>query len=386
MASTPFQESLSQAELRRYDRHLSLPEVGLEGQQRLKSAKVLLIGAGGLGSPLGLYLASAGVGTLGLVDFDFVDESNLQRQVIHGTKDVGRPKIDSASDRLSDINPHVRLVTHNTALTRLNALEILAKYDVVVDGTDNFPTRYLVNDACVLLKTPNVYGSIFRFEGQVSVFHPEGGGACYRCIYPSPPPAGSVPSCAEGGVLGVLPGVVGTLQATEVLKLILGQGTPLLNRLLLFDALKMKFRELKLQRNENCPLCGPRATIKELVDYEEFCGTNLPEPARSEMTPQEFHQAWQNGDRPLLLDVRNLHEWDIVNLADYDARLIPLGQLPQRLDEIDRTREIVVHCKSGGRSKKAQDILQDSGFTKVSNLVGGILRWADEVDPSIRKY
>jgi len=380
------ESALSAAELSRYDRHITLPEVGLEGQEKLKKAKVLMVGTGGLGSPLGLYLTAAGVGTLGIVDFDRVDESNLQRQVLHGTKDVGRPKIESARDRLSDINPHVNIVTYDTALTSENALEILSDYDVVVDGTDNFATRYLVNDACVLLGKPNIYGSIFRFDGQVSVFHPAGGGPCYRCIYPSPPPPGMVPSCAEGGVLGVLPGVVGTLQATEVIKTILGVGDTLLNRLLLFDALDMKFRELKLRRDDRCPLCGPNATIKELVDYKEFCGQNLPEPEREEITPLEFQQLWENGARPLLLDVRNPHEWEIANLSNYGAKLIPLGELPDRLDQLDRSQEIVVQCKSGGRSAKAQDLLTEAGFTKVRNLTGGILRWADDVDKTIRKY
>ena len=373
------------AELSRYDRHLTLPEVGLEGQKRLKSAKVLLVGTGGLGSPLGLYLAAAGVGTLGLVDFDVVDESNLQRQILHGTKDVGRPKIESAHARLTDINPHIDLHTYDTALSSENALRVLADYDIVVDGTDNFATRYLVNDACVLLGKPNVYGSGFRFEGQVSVFHPAGGGACYRCIYPSPPPAGTVPSCAEGGVLGVLPGVIGTLQATEVIKLILGIETTLVNRLLLFDALKMKFRELKVKPDEECPLCGPRATIKELIDYQEFCGLKALTPD-DEIEPAEFYRAWQSGERPFLLDVRNPHEWEIANLADLGAVLIPLSELSQRLDELDRDARIVVYCKSGGRSARARDLLQEFGFSTVSSLSGGVLRWADEVDSTLRKY
>lgn len=384
---SPIAESaLSPAELSRYDRHLTLPEVGLEGQIKLKNAKVLMIGTGGLGSPLGLYLAAAGVGTLGVVDFDVVDESNLQRQVLHGTKDVGRPKIASAKDRLHDINPHVDLRTYEVAFTSENALEILADYDLVVDGTDNFATRYLVNDASVLLGKPNVYGSIFRFEGQVSVFHPAGGGPCYRCLYPEPPPPGMVPSCAEGGVLGVLPGVVGTLQATEVIKLILGTGEPLLNRLLLFDALSMKFRELKVRRDVNCPLCGPNATIKELVDYKEFCGLNTPPPARSELTPGEFRARWDAGWRPLLIDVRQPHEWQIANLAEHQARLIPLSELSEKLQTLDPEAEIVVHCKSGGRSAQAQDVLQEAGFGAVMNLTGGILRWSDEVDTSKRKY
>ena len=378
------QHPFSSAELSRYDRHLTLPEVGLEGQERLKAAKVLLVGTGGLGSPLGLYLAAAGVGTLGLVDFDVVDESNLQRQILHGTKDVGRSKTESARERLNDINPHIELKAYNTALSSDNALAIMAEYDIVVDGTDNFATRYLVNDACVLLGKPNVYGSVFRFEGQVSVFHPAGGGACYRCIYPSPPPAGTVPSCAEGGVLGVLPGVIGTLQATEAIKMILGTGTTLLNRLLLFDALKMKFRELKVKPNEKCPVCGPRATIRELIDYEEFCGSPKTESS-DQIEPYEFFQAWQNGDRPFLLDVRNPHEWEIANLSDFGAVLIPLSELSQRLDELDKEAKIVVYCKSGGRSAKARDLLQDFGFSTVSSLAGGVLRWADQVDPELTK-
>ncbi|MFA5504432.1 MAG: molybdopterin-synthase adenylyltransferase MoeB [Vulcanimicrobiota bacterium] len=378
--------NLSADELSRYDRHILLSEVGLEGQEKLKRARVFLVGAGGLGSPLGLYLAAAGIGTLGIVDFDRVEQSNLHRQVIHGTKDVGRSKLESARDRLSDLNPHVEIVTHATRLNSKNALEILADYDVVVDGTDNFATRYLVNDACVLLGKPNVYGSIFRFEGQVSVFHPAAGGPCYRCIYPTPPPPGMVPSCAEGGVLGVLPGVVGTLQATEVIKLILGIGTSLINRLLMYNALTMKFQELRLHRDENCPLCGAHPRIKELVDYEEFCGLKQGPIGAEDMSPQEFYELWQAGHRPLLLDVRNPHEWSIANLSDYDAQLIPLKELPERLHELDKTREIVVHCKTGGRSAKAQELLQNAGFSQVKNLAGGILRWADEIDETISKY
>ncbi|MGE0494248.1 MAG: molybdopterin-synthase adenylyltransferase MoeB [Vulcanimicrobiota bacterium] len=378
---------LTPDELARYDRHLTLPEVGLEGQKKLKAASVLMVGTGGLGSPLGLYLAAAGVGRLGIVDFDVVDASNLQRQVMHGTKDVGRPKIASARERLADINPLVKLETYETALVADNALEILKDYDVVVDGTDNFATRYLVNDACVLLGKPNVYGSIFRFEGQVSVFHPAGGGPCYRCLYPEPPPPGLVPSCAEGGVLGVLPGVVGTLQATETIKLILGVGNSLLGRLLTFDALAMKFRELKLRRAPDCPLCGPEPTVTELIDYEEFCGLRtLPEEAPAEVTPAELKQEWDAGSRPLIVDVRQPHEWDIANLADYEARLIPLGELGERLAEIPPEADVVVQCKSGGRSAKAQAQLLEAGYPRVRNLTGGILRWADEVDPSLRKY
>ncbi|MBN9416816.1 MAG: molybdopterin-synthase adenylyltransferase MoeB [Candidatus Eremiobacteraeota bacterium] len=365
-------QDLTPAELARYDRHLNLPEVGLEGQRKLKTARVLLIGAGGLGSPLSLYLAAAGVGTLGLVDFDRVDESNLQRQILHGTKDVGRPKVDSACDRLQDLNPHVALQVHATALTSQNALEILADYDVIVDGTDNFPTRYLVNDACVLLGKPHVYGSIFRFEGQVSVFHPAAGAPCYRCLFPEAPPPGMVPSCAEGGVLGVLPGVIGTLQATEILKLILGSGQPLLGRLLLFDALAMNFRELKIARDPECRMCGPNATIRELVDTQDFC-------ALHEVSPAEFAAAWQAGERPLLLDVREPDEWEMANLEEYGARLLPLGHLGDHLDGLEKGADIVVHCKSGGRSARAQALLQQAGFTRVRNLTGGIVAWASQV-------
>ncbi len=379
--------TLSPQEMARYDRHIILPDVGLEGQEKLKRAKVLMVGTGGLGSPLGLYLAAAGVGKLGIVDFDVVDESNLQRQIIHGTKDVGRPKIDSARDRLRDVNPHVEIVGYETALVADNALEILKDYDVVVDGTDNFATRYLVNDACVLLGKPNVYGSIFRFEGQVSVFHPAGGGPCYRCLYPEPPPPGLVPSCAEGGVFGVLPGVVGTLQATETIKLILGTGRPLIGRLLVFNALDMKFRELKLRPNPDCPLCGPNPTITELVDYEEFCGLNRPDPnAPPEVTPLELQAELKNGSSIVLVDVRQPHEWEIANLAPQGATLIPLDQLSERLYEIPKSADIVVQCKSGGRSAEAQSQLIEAGFPRVRNLTGGILRWADEVDPSLRKY
>lgn len=373
-------------ELARYDRHLNLPEVGRAGQEKLKASRVLMIGTGGLGSPLGLYLTAAGVGQLGLVDFDVVDESNLQRQVLHGSKDVGRSKIASARDRLQDLNPHVHITAYETALTAANALDILKDYDVVVDGTDNFSTRYLVNDACVLLGKPNVYGSIFRFEGQVSVFYPAGGGPCYRCLYPEPPPPGLVPSCAEGGVLGVLPGVVGTLQATEILKFILGIGQSLVGRLLLFDALAMQFRELKIRRDPACPLCGPQATIKELIDYDQFCGLNRPVARAAEVTPQEFAQQWRAGRRPTLLDVRNPHEWEIANLAEYGARLLPLDQLGEQLAGLEPGADLVVHCKSGARSAKAQAQLVAAGFSRVRNLSGGILAWADEVDSSKRKY
>lgn len=384
---------LNKDELARYDRHLILPEVGLEGQRKLKAASALLIGAGGLGSPLGLYLAAAGVGRLGLVDFDVVDHSNLQRQILHGTKDVGRKKLESAKDRLADINPHVRIDTYELALRSENALDIVKDYDVIIDGTDNFQTRYLANDASVLLGKPNVYGSIFRFEGQASVFHPKAGGPCYRCLYPEPPPPGLVPSCAEGGVLGILPGVIGVIQATEAIKLILGEGEPLVGRLLLFDALKMKFRELKLRRNPECPLCGDNPTIKQLIDYDQFCGV-APQPAAAgvpqaldwEITPLQLKQRLDGGERVTLIDVREPHEWQIANLESHGARLIPLGQFAGRIGEFNPNEEIVVHCKMGGRSAKAYDAMKKAGFTKLKNLKGGILAWADQVDRTMTKY
>lgn len=378
--------TLSPAELCRYARHLSLAEVGLEGQTKLKAARVLMIGTGGLGSPAGLYLAAAGVGTLGIVDFDVVDESNLQRQIMHGSKDVGRAKVASAFDRLSDANPYIQIRTYPSALNARNALELMKDYDIVVDGTDNFSTRYLVNDACVLSGKPNVYGSIFRFEGQVSVFHPAGGGPCYRCLYPEPPPPGTVPSCAEGGVLGVLPGVIGTLQATETIKLILAAGKSLLGRLLLFDALSMKFREMVIRRDDACPICGPQTTIKELIDYDDFCGMHETPAATEEIAPRELYESWRQGQRPMLLDIREPYEWQIANLEPYEARLIPLSELEARLGELDQEADIVVHCKSGARSAKAQKILIDAGFRRVRNLTGGILRWSDEVDSTLRKY
>ena len=378
---------LSREEISRYARHLIIPDVGLEGQKRLKAARVLLIGAGGLGSPLALYLAAAGVGHLGLVDFDVVDVTNLQRQILHGTKDVGRKKIDSARERIADVNPFVELTTYETALTSKNALGIIEKYDIVVDGTDNFPTRYLVNDACVLPGKPNVYGSIFRFEGQASVFSARDG-PCYRCLFPSPPPPGTVPSCAEGGVLGVLPGLVGTIQATETIKLILGIGEPLIGRLLLVDALGAQFRTVKVRRNPACPMCGTHE-IKELIDYDEFCGLKI-EDGRSrtedempEITPVELAERLRAGDVDLI-DVRERHEWDIARIPG--ARLIPLGEFPAAIPALDRTREIVVQCRSGMRSGKAVRQLQAAGFTRVRNLAGGILRWSDEVDPSVPKY
>jgi adenylyltransferase/sulfurtransferase len=379
--------ALSKEEILRYSRHLIMPEVGMEGQLKLKQAKVLLVGTGGLGAPLGLYLAAAGVGKLGLVDFDTVDFTNLQRQVTFGTSDVGRPKIDAASERLSNLNPEIEIVRHETRLTSENALEILKDYDIVVDGTDNFPTRYLVNDACLLLGKINVYGSIFRFEGQVTVFgYP--GGPCYRCLYPEPPPPGLVPSCAEGGVLGVLPGIIGSIQAMETLKLILGKGQPLIGRLLLFDALEMRFRELKLRKNPECPLCGEKRTITKLIDYAEFCGIRgeeAPQPVTTvpEITPRELKARLDRGDDVFILDVREPHEYQICNLKGY---LIPLGDISRRAGELDSSREIVAHCRSGKRSAEAVEFLQRAGFRKIWNLKGGILAWSDEVDASVPKY
>jgi adenylyltransferase/sulfurtransferase len=382
-------QALTTEEFQRYSRHLILPEVGVDGQTKLKNARVLLVGTGGLGSPLALYLAAAGVGTLGLVDFDVVDISNLQRQVIHGTGDIGRKKLDSAEDSLKDINPGVRVVRHEVALSSENALDIVREYDVVADGTDNFPTRYLVNDACVLLNKPNAYGSIFRFEGQASVFATEGG-PCYRCLYPEPPPPGLVPSCAEGGVLGILPGIIGLVQATEVVKLILGIGQTLRGRLLLYDALAMKFRELKLRRNPECPVCGDHRTITQLIDYHQFCGVpkpgeeSTPVAAFTEITPLEVKAKLSAGDDFQLIDVREPHEYQIASIPG--AVLIPLGQLPNRLAEIDREREIVMHCKGGVRSAKACDLLLAQGFRHVRNMKGGILLWSDTVDPAVPKY
>jgi molybdopterin/thiamine biosynthesis adenylyltransferase/rhodanese-related sulfurtransferase/molybdopterin converting factor small subunit len=387
--ATAIPVSLSKDEILRYSRHLIMPEVGMEGQLKLKNASVLLVGTGGLGAPLGLYLAAAGIGRIGLVDFDVVDYTNLQRQVIHGTKDVGRKKLDSAADRMHDINPHVQLDKYEVALTSENALQIAAGYDMIIDGTDNFPTRYLVNDTCVLLKKPNVYGSIFRFEGQATVFaYP--GGPCYRCLYPEPPPPGLVPSCAEGGVLGILPGLIGVVQATEAVKLILGVGEPLVGRLMLYDALSMKIRELKLRRNPECPVCGDHPTITELIDYQQFCGVPIQEPApapgtnETEIDPIDVKRKMEHGERFLLLDVREPHEYLICNIPG--AKLIPLGELPKRVNELDTATEIVVYCKSGVRSGKASDFLRQAGFRKVKNMRGGILAWSDKVDPSVPKY
>ena len=379
--------TLSKDEILRYSRHLIMPEVGMEGQLKLKNAKVALIGTGGLGAPLGMYLAAAGIGRIGLVDFDVVDFTNLQRQVIHGTKDVGRKKLDSAAETMLDINPYVEIDRHETALSSENALQILKDYDIVVDGTDNFPTRYLVNDACVLLGKPNVYGSIFRFEGQATVFAYEGG-PCYRCLYPEPPPPGLVPSCAEGGVLGILPGTIGLIQATETVKLILGIGEPLVGRLMLYDALAMKFRELKLRRNPECPVCGDHPTIRELIDYNQFCGIpnqpHEPVAAEGDIDPVEVKAKIDRGDPFVLIDVREPHEYQICRIPY--AKLIPLGDLPKRVNELDSADEIVAHCKSGMRSAKAVDFLKQAGFKKVRNMKGGILAWTDKVDPSVPKY
>ncbi len=380
---------LTTDDLSRYSRHLILPEVGMEGQRRIKAARVLCVGTGGLGSPLAFYLAAAGVGTLGLVDFDVVDASNLQRQIIHSTKDIGRKKLDSAEEKLTALNPAIKIVKHETMLTSANALEILKDYDIVADGTDNFPTRYLVNDACVLLGKPNVYGSIFRFEGQASVFATEAG-PCYRCLYPEPPPPGLVPSCAEGGVLGILPGLVGVIQATEVIKLILGKGESLVGRLLLVDALNMRFRELKLRKNPECPVCGLNPTVTALIDYQHFCGI-LPEAPQEknmkngvpQLTVKELKARRDAGDDVFLLDVREPYEYQIAQIG---GTLIPQNDVPNRLADIPRDREIVVQCRSGARSQRIAEFLKQSGYTQVANLAGGILAWSDEIDPKVQKY
>lgn len=380
---------LNNDEIRRYSRHLILPEVGLSGQKKICSTSVLCIGAGGLGSPIAMYLAAAGIGKLGIVDFDSVDFSNLQRQIIHGTEDVGRSKAESAKHTIGRINPNVEVVLHSTRISSENAMELIQPYDIVVDGTDNFPTRYLTNDACVLLRKPNVYGSIFRFEGQASVFAPHLGGPCYRCLYPEPPPPGMVPSCAEGGVLGVLPGIVGCIQATEILKLALGKGSSLIGRLLLFNALDMKFRELKLRKDPQCPLCGENPTIKHLIDYEQFCGIT-PEPATpasnpDEVSVQDMKKAIQ--DKGLNIHVIDVREPDEYQIAHVDGvPLIPLATLPQRFTELDPNQTIYVHCKSGIRSMKAVRYLQEQGFKYVKSVRGGILAWAEEIDPSVPKY
>ena len=380
---------LNNDEIRRYSRHLILPEVGLSGQKKICSTSVLCIGAGGLGSPIAMYLAAAGIGKLGILDFDSVDFSNLQRQIIHGTEDVGRPKTQSAKETIQCINPNVEVVIHNARITSENALDLIRPYDIIVDGTDNFPTRYLTNDACVLLKKPNVYGSIFRFEGQASVFAPHLGGPCYRCLYPEPPPPGMVPSCAEGGVLGVLPGIVGTIQATEILKLALGKGSSLVGRLLLFNALDMKFRELKLRRDPQCPLCGENPTITELIDYEMFCGIT-PEPATPASNPDEVTvQAMKRAlDDPKLgikvLDVREPDEYQIAHING--VPLLPLSVLPQRFTELDPNSEYYIHCKSGLRSLRALQFLREQGFKYLKSVKGGITAWADEIDHSVPKY
>src|SRR5213592_961189 len=378
---------LSKDEILRYSRHLIMPEVGMDGQLKLKNAKVLLIGTGGLGAPLGLYLAAAGVGKLGLVDFDVVDSTNLQRQVTFGTSDVGKPKSEAARARLANLNPDIEIQSVETQLTSANALELFKDFDIIVDGTDNFPTRYLVNDACILLGKPNVYGSIFRFEGQATVFGMPGG-PCYRCLYPEPPPPGLVPSCAEGGVLGILPGIIGVIQATEVVKLILGKGEPLVGRLLLFDAMRMSFRELKLRRDPKCPICSEHRTIHKLIDYNQFCGIS-PQPQEKlpsdwEIDPVELKDLLDKKERIFLLDVREPQEWQICRIPG--AHLIPLGQLPANMNQLNSADNIVAYCRSGVRSGKAVDLLRKSGFQKIKNLKGGILGWADKVDPAVPKY
>jgi sulfur-carrier protein adenylyltransferase/sulfurtransferase len=396
---------LNKDEILRYSRHLILPEVGMEGQLKLKQAKVLMVGAGGLGAPLGLYLAASGVGRIGVVDFDVVDFTNLQRQVIHGTKDVGRKKLDSAADSMLDINPYMQVDKFDTAITSENALEIIRDYDMVIDGTDNFPTRYLINDACVLLKKPNVYGSIFRFEGQATIYGYPGGtidgtnylqGPCYRCSYPEPPPPGLVPSCAEGGVLGILPGIIGLVQATEAVKLILGIGEPLIGRLMLYDALGMRFREMKVRRNSECPVCGDHPTIKQLIDYHQFCGVPNPKDVKEEAAPMPGYVSeteidavalkakLDRGDKFQFIDVREPHEYQIAKIPG--AKLIPLNDVPKRIGELDPEAEVVLYCKMGGRSAKAADFLRSQGFRHVKNMLGGITAWSDKVDPSVPKY
>jgi adenylyltransferase/sulfurtransferase len=395
-AIAPEAIELSKEDVRRYSRHLIMPEVGVAGQKKLRAASVLLIGAGGLGSPLAMYLAAAGIGRIGLVDYDTVDYTNLQRQIIHGTKDVGRPKLESAKARILDINPGVQVDTYQVPLTSENALEIFEPYDIIIDGTDNFPTRYLTNDACVLLGKPNVYGSIFRFEGQASVFYAKEG-PCYRCLFPEPPPPGLVPSCAEGGVLGVLPGTIGAIQATEAIKLILGNGTSLIGRLLLYDALNMSFDEVRLRKNPNCPVCSENPTLTELIDYEQFCGMSAHDRSMyvtstngsheiPQMTPKELKARLDEGEQLFILDVREPHEWDISNLESLGAVLIPKGQVLDRMNELDTASEIVVQCRTGARSADVVGMLQEHGFTKLHNLDGGINQWAREVDKSLPIY
>jgi sulfur-carrier protein adenylyltransferase/sulfurtransferase len=389
--AAPPETELSPEEIKRYSRHLIMPEMGMDGQRKLKQASVLCIGAGGLGSPAAMYLAAAGIGRLGIVDFDVVDYSNLQRQLLHTTNDVGRSKLESARDKVVALNPHVQVDTYEEALSSENAMRLFKGYDVILDGTDNFPTRYLVNDACVLSGIPNAYGSIFRFEGQASVFATKEG-PCYRCLYPEPPPPGLVPSCAEGGVLGVLPGIIGVIQATESIKLVTGIGEPLIGRFLIYDALKMKFRELKLKKDPECPVCGPKPTVTKLIDYDQFCGVT---PAHTtdnaggtvidwEITPVELKKKLDAGETPFILDVREPNEYQINRIPG--STLIPLGELPRRYQELPRDREIVAQCKMGGRSAKAMDFLKTVGFTNVKNLKGGILEWIDKVDPSQPKY
>src|SRR5271157_1479685 len=380
---------LSNDEILRYSRHLIMPEVGMEGQQKLKAAKVLCIGAGGLGSPLALYLTAAGVGTLGIVDFDVVDYTNLQRQILHTTNDVGRKKLDSAADKLKAINPYLNLRTFETRLSSANALELFREFDMVADGTDNFPTRYLVNDACVLTGKPNAYGSIFRFEGQASVFATEAG-PCYRCLYPEPPPPGLVPSCAEGGVLGIMPGLIGVIQATEVIKLILGKGDSLIGRLLLVDALTMRFRELKLHKNPQCPVCGSNPTVTQLIDYQHFCGIVPETPEEKavkngipQLAVKELKRRIDAGEDVYILDVREPYEYRIAQIG---GKLIPHTDVPNRLAEIDRNREVIVQCRSGVRSQHVAEFLKQQGYPRVVNLAGGILAWADEIDPKMQKY
>ncbi len=383
-------QEFSNDEIARYSRHLIMPEVTLEGQKKLKAASILCIGTGGLGSPIALYLAAAGVGRLGLVDGDVVDFSNLQRQILHGTKDVGRKKLNSARDRIRDVNPNVQVDLYDTYFKAENAREMVEPYDIVIDGTDNFPTRYLSNDICVFLKKPNIYGSIFRFDGQCTVFAPHLGGPCYRCMFPEPPPPGMVPSCAEGGVLGVLPGIIGVMQAIEAVKLIVGIGDPLIGRMIQFDALKMKFREFKLRKDPGCPVCGTNPSITELIDYEQFCGIPQAKAAEEAEAPvptinvKDLKAKLDRGDNFKLIDVREQFEWDICRIPG--ATLIPLGQLPARLSELDSADEIVLQCKSGARSARALKLLQEAGFGKLSNLEGGILAWAEQVDTNVPKY
>jgi sulfur-carrier protein adenylyltransferase/sulfurtransferase len=380
----------SNDEIARYSRHLIMPEVTLDGQKRIKASSVLCIGTGGLGSPIALYLAAAGVGRMGLVDFDVVDFSNLQRQILHGTDDVGRKKLNSAKDRIKAVNPNVQVDLHDMLFRRENAMQVVKSYDIVIDGTDNFPTRYLSNDVCVLLKKPNIYGSIFRFDGQCTVFAPHLGGPCYRCMFPEPPPPGMVPSCAEGGVLGVLPGIIGVMQAIEAIKLILGIGDSLIGRLVSFDALKLSFKEFKIRKDPNCPICGDNPTIRELIDYDQFCGIPqadaeaAKELAVPTITATELKQKIDRHDKFVLVDVREPFEYDISRIPG--SKLIPLGELPARLSELDSADDIVLQCKSGGRSAKALRILQEAGFRKLSNLEGGITAWSLDVDPSVPKY